>query len=58
MWFVRFSLDFHCRLLACGSGSGRVFMWDPDAVTPQPKFRIKRPPGRDSTVRRPGTCVL
>jgi len=52
VWFVRFSMDLHCRLLACGSRTGRVFLWEPDAVTPHPKHRIKRPSGSNATVRR------
>lgn len=52
IWFIRFSMDARCRVLACGSRTGRVFLWDTDAVTPHAKFRVKRPPGKDNTVRQ------
>lgn len=51
IWFIRFSMDAGCRLLACGSRTGRVFMWDVDTVSPHPKWRVKRPLGKDNTVR-------
>ena len=50
MWFIRFSMDAGCRLLACGSRTGRVFMWDMDTVSPHCKWRVKRPLGKDNTV--------
>ena len=50
MWFIRFSLDASSRLLACGSRTGRVFMWDMDTVSPHPKWRVKRPLGKHNTV--------
>lgn len=28
IWFMRFSTDPQCRLLACGSRLGKVFVWD------------------------------
>jgi hypothetical protein len=50
MWFIRFSMDAGCQLLACGSRTGRVFMWDMDTVSPHCKWRVKRPLGKDNTV--------
>jgi hypothetical protein len=50
MWFIRFSLDASSRLLACGSRTGRVFMWDMDTVSPHPRWRVKRPLGKHNTV--------
>ena len=50
IWFIRGSMDARCRVLACGSRTGRVFLWDTDAVTPHAKFKVKRPPGKDNTV--------
>ncbi|GMH38145.1 hypothetical protein BSKO_06029 [Bryopsis sp. KO-2023] len=28
IWFIRFSLDFSFRLLACGNRTGKVYLWD------------------------------
>jgi hypothetical protein len=50
MWFIRFSLDASSRLLACGSRTGRVFIWDMDTVSPHPKWRVKRPLSKHNTV--------
>ena len=51
VWFVRFSMDFHCRLLACGTRHGRIFVWDPNTVGMHPMCTLKRGSSPKMTVR-------
>ncbi len=50
IWFVRFSLDYQSRFMACGGGTGRINIFDCEAVTKEPKFVIKAAAGTASTV--------
>jgi len=52
IWFVRFSLDYNCRFVACGGGTGRINVFDCDVLTKEPKFVIKPVAGSESTVRQ------
>ena len=58
MWFLRFSMDFNCQLLACGSRTGRVFVWDMTTVSPHAKYKVKRPISNFPTVSADPRCVL
>lgn len=63
VWWVRFSLDVHCSLLACGNHSGRCFLWRPHERRKEARYKLRRPPGPKSTVRQTalsydGTTVL
>lgn len=51
IWFVRFSLDYHCRFVACGGGTGRINVFDCSALSKEPKYIIKPVAGAESTVR-------
>ena len=51
VWFVRFSMDFHCRLLACGTRHGRILVWDPNTVGMHPLCTLKRGSSPKMTVR-------
>lgn len=53
IWFVRFSLDYNCRFVACGGGTGRINVFDCDVLTKEPKFVIKPVAGSESTVCMP-----
>jgi polycomb protein EED len=33
IWFIRFSLDFHCKYLAVGNRMGKVFVYDVEKST-------------------------
>ncbi len=37
MWWVRFSLDLSGTVLACGNGTGQLFVWDPTAMHHKPR---------------------
>lgn len=51
VWFVRFSMDFHCRLLACGTRHGRILIWDPNTISMHPLCTLKRGSSPKMTVR-------
>lgn len=38
IWYVRFSMDFKQRLLACGNKSGSVFVWNGKQATADSLF--------------------
>jgi len=37
IWYVRFSLDSSCSILAVGNQEGKVFVWDLDSKNPSSK---------------------
>ena len=51
VWFVRFSLDHLCNVLACGTRNGRIFVWDPATVSMHPLCTLKRGTSPKMTVR-------
>ena len=56
IWFIRFSMDRWCTLLACGSRTGRVFAWDlmaPSDQAARAKTVLRIPSTTPCTVRHP-----
>ena len=51
VWWVRFSLDFRCNFLACGTKNGKVFVWDPNNTSKQPLCKVRRGASTKMTVR-------
>lgn len=51
VWWVRFSLDYHCETLACGTKNGKVFVWNPHNVGAQPICKMRRATSSKMTVR-------
>ena len=51
VWFVRFSMDYLCSVLACGTRNGRVFVWNPANVNMHPLCTLKRGTSPKMTVR-------
>ncbi|EFN59201.1 hypothetical protein CHLNCDRAFT_19370 [Chlorella variabilis] len=41
VWWLRFALDYWCTVLACGTSTGKVLLFDPHAQQPQPRARLK-----------------
>lgn len=52
LWFVRFSLDRGCRLVACGGATGHIDLFECDQVSRKPKYVIKTTHDCKSTVRQ------
>lgn len=44
IWFVRFAMDRECRILACGTKSGTVLVYDPLTLCRRPVAKLKRGP--------------
>jgi len=53
VWFVRFSMDYLCSVLACGTRNGRIFVWNPANVNMHPLCTLKRGTSPKMTVRDP-----
>ncbi|GAB4817599.1 hypothetical protein N2152v2_004645 [Parachlorella kessleri] len=51
VWWLRFSLDLAGRVLAVGTSTGKVLLFDPHLQQPKPVARLKR------TGRKPETLV-
>ncbi len=51
VWFVRFSMDYLCSILACGTRNGRIFVWNPSNVNMHPLCTLKRGTSPKMTVR-------
>lgn len=41
LWWLRFSLDFKCSVLACGNRIGQVTVWNPHLAGSEPIARLK-----------------
>jgi polycomb protein EED len=42
VWWLRFALDYWCTLLACGTNTGRVLLYDPHAQQARPGHGLGR----------------
>ena len=52
LWFIKFSMDFACRLLALGNRRGRVWLWDATVSPPALLARLAAP-GSSNTSENP-----
>ena len=53
VWYIRFSMDLHYKMMACGSRFGRLFVWDLTAKSStagRPKTILKVPLKDKNTV--------
>ncbi|PSC76443.1 Polycomb group FIE2 [Micractinium conductrix] len=41
VWWLRFALDHWCTVLAVGTNTGRVLLYDPHVQQPHPKVRLR-----------------
>lgn len=64
IWFIRFALDHHCKFMALGNQSGKVFLWEIN--TPDPNttrvVTLSHPkctsPIRQTTFSRDGQTLI
>ncbi|CAD7700744.1 unnamed protein product [Ostreobium quekettii] len=40
IWFIRFSLDFKYKVLACGNRAGKIYTWDMEAAPEQLQLKL------------------
>eukprot|EP00899_Mesostigma_viride_P029183 jgi/Mesvir1/944/Mv17498-RA.1 len=43
IWFMRFSLDFHCNVMALGNLDGKVFVWEVHHAPPMMVAKLSTP---------------
>ncbi|KAL4423581.1 hypothetical protein ABPG77_004621 [Micractinium sp. CCAP 211/92] len=53
VWWLRFALDYWCTTLAIGTNRGKVLVFDPHAVQPHPKARLRARRSQNKEQRAP-----